>query len=86
MIDVMQGPVKDPGGQVLGVMDIAGAVIDVVKNPLDVTGIEGPKSFLVPLRSKDLDLTIVQFLNLAWQYGVFDHLAHLTGSLLQYRI
>ena len=35
-LDVVQGAVKNTGGQVFGVMDIACTVVDVVENPLYV--------------------------------------------------
>ena len=49
MIDVMQGPVKDPGGQVFSVMDVAGPVVDVVKNPLNILFIQYAECIIISL-------------------------------------
>src|SRR5512140_346396 len=38
MLDVVEGAVEDAGGQILRVVDVAGAVIDVVENTVDVAG------------------------------------------------
>jgi hypothetical protein len=70
ILNMMQGTVKDAGGQVLGIMNVAGTIVNVVKNPLDVPLVQRPERILVALRSQDQDFSIFQL----------QHLAHLTSG------
>ena len=70
IFNMVQGAEKDAGGQIFGIMNITGTIVNVVKNPLDVTLVQRPERILVALRSQYQDLTIIQL----------QHLAHLTGG------
>jgi hypothetical protein len=80
ILDVMHGPVKDTGGQVFRIVDIASAIIDVVKDAVNMTRVQYSKGFLVPLRSKGEDFSITQFEHVAWQCMTHDQKVHLTDG------
>ena len=70
-LDMVQGAIKNTGGKVFGVMDVACTIVDVVKYPLYILLVQCPESLPVALGGPGQEILIFKL----------RHLVHLTGGV-----